>query len=69
MTEIPESEKIYPDEICPKCGGKIIQIEDTGSDDDDLVYLGCENGKEDGDGHTEYGGIRRKLLKEWGWDL
>ncbi len=67
--DIPESEKIRPGDKCPLCGGKIIEIENTGSDDDELVYLGCENGKEENDGHAEYRGILRGLLKTWGWDL
>lgn len=69
MSEIPESEKVFPTDRCPFCGGRIVQIEDTGSGDDELVYLACENGKEEGDGHAEYGGISRGLLKEWGWDI
>ena len=67
ITEVPESEKVYPTNTCPKCGGKIIEIENSGSSDDELVYLGCENGEEENDGHAEYIGIRRGLLKEWGW--
>jgi len=65
MTDIPESEKIYPVDGCPKCGGKLIICETSGSGG----YISCENAEIENDGHFQAGAIDIVTLKEWGWKL
>jgi hypothetical protein len=69
MTAIPESEKIYPVDTCPKCGGKLIICQTSGDEDDDYGYISCENAEEEADGHFQAGAIRNALLKSWGWKI
>lgn len=67
MTEIPEGNKIYPDEICMKCGNALEVVYEA-CDEDDTVFIGCPFGMGNDD-HTEYNGIPRKQLQGWGWKI
>lgn len=67
MLEVPEGNKIYPDELCSKCGNRLEVVYAAG-DENDTVFIGCPFGMGDDD-HTEYNGIPRKLLRELGWDI
>lgn len=68
MTEVPEGNKVYPEELCDRCGNNLEVIYEAG-DENDTVFIGCPFSMDDDDQHTRYGGIPRKLLREWGWDI
>ena len=60
MTEIPESEKVYPGDKCSRCGAEIEVFEVDGSD----VYLSCSDSR--GYDHDGYRYTMKQLLS-WGW--
>ena len=66
MTEIPNSEKILPDEKCAHCGAQLEIIHEAG-DEEETMYISCPHKVEEKDEHTEYNGQPKALLIEWGW--